>query len=139
MMTQNILLGDALESILSQAMNLLVHRVLFANADRFWQAADNYEPEVIILEEGIMHDSVLYLSRLRSENGHLCLILVSPELNQVHVHNKFRVSLTQAADFIALVENCPRQWSNVLATGSYKVNAPDSLVHSDAARPQNNS
>lgn len=124
MMTQNSLLGDALESILSQAISLLVHRVFFANADGFLQTTNDYQPEVIILEEGVLCESSLCLSPQWSNNGRLCIIIVSPEVNQVHVHNKFRVSLTQAADFIALVENCPHQWQNALSTGPYKANAP---------------
>jgi hypothetical protein len=117
-------LGDALESILSQAINLLVHRILFANADGLLQATNDYQPDIIILEEGVLCESSLCLSPQWSNNGRLCIILVNPEVNQVHVHNKFRVSLTQAADFIALVENCPSQWPNTLSTTLYKVNAP---------------
>jgi len=124
MMTQNSLLGDALESILSQAINLLVHRILFADADGLLQATNDYQPEVIILEEGIVCESSLCLSNQWLDNGRLCIILVSPEVNQIHVHDKFRVSLTRAADFIALIENCPSQWPNTLSTVSYNANAP---------------
>jgi DNA-binding NarL/FixJ family response regulator len=128
LMTQNILLGDALESILSQAINLLVHRILFANADGLLQAANDYQPDVIILEEGIICQNSLFLPSQWEDNGRLCIILVNPEINQIHIHNKFRVSLTRAADFIALIENYSRQWQNAAATAastaSYNANAP---------------
>lgn len=124
MMTQNTLFGDALENILSRAITLLVHRILFANTDDFWQATDDYQPEVIILEEGIIHESTLCLSRQWPGNGRLCIILVSPKVNQVYVHDKFRMPLTHVTDFIALVENCPSHRQNIISTGSYKANAP---------------
>jgi hypothetical protein len=122
MMTQSTLLGDVLENILSQALTLLVHRVLFADADIFWQTTDYYQPQVIILEEGIICERSLCLSGERPGNGRPYIILVSPQVNQVSIHNQFQISLRQAADFIALVENHPSQWPNGLAAGSDKAN-----------------
>jgi hypothetical protein len=124
MMTQNSLLGDALESILSQAINLHVYRVLSPNAEGFVQATNDYQPEVIILEEGILCDSSLALSNQWSTNGRLCIILVNPQVNQIYIHDKFRVTLTCAADFIALLENCSGRWQNALSPASYKAPAP---------------
>jgi hypothetical protein len=129
MMTQNTLLGDVLESILSQTISLLVHRILFASADVFWQATDDYQPEVIILEDGFIHEGSLCLSRQWADNDHHCIILVSPQENQIQVHNKFQYSITHVTDFISLVENCPNHRQNAVATELYQTKLPgNSLV-----------
>ncbi len=105
---QNHLLGDILDTLLSNLFSLHVCRVLRVNADSFWQGVDQCQPEVIVLEEGLVDVSTLSLAGQPLLCGRVRIILINPAGNQVQVYDKFQISLTQTADFVALIEDYPR-------------------------------
>lgn len=104
--TRNLLLGDLLESLLCNVFTLCVHRVR-ADSDSLLEAIDRHRPQVIVLEDGLIADSTIRFLGQALPYGRIRLILVNVETNQVHVYDKFPVSLLGTADFIALVENFP--------------------------------
>jgi hypothetical protein len=105
--TRNLLLGDVLENLLPNVFRLSYPSDLYANADVLQQAIDHYQPEVVVLEEGLIGDTSNPLLSQSLNYGRARLILVNPEENRVHVYDKFQISLTRAADLLALVEHFP--------------------------------
>ena len=105
--TGNMLLGDALESLLAGAFALPVQRVMAASTDALLAATDHYQPEVIVLEEGLIDDSAIHLLSQLPDYGNIRLILVDPRENQLYVYDRYQVFLTQAADLKVLIENSP--------------------------------
>jgi hypothetical protein len=103
--THNILLGDLLEILLTDAFISPVHRVQQTHPDDVLQRINRFQPQVIIVEEGIMDDTFLLLLNRWSARGRRRVILVHPQKNSVQVDGEFQVSLTHSADFIALIEN----------------------------------
>lgn len=105
---QNHLLGDILDNLLSNLFSLHVCRVLCVSPDSFWHGIDQYQPEVIVLEEGLIDVTALSLVGRSLLCGRVRIILINPAGNQVQVYDKFQISLTQTADFVALIEDYPR-------------------------------
>jgi hypothetical protein len=106
-LTKNLLLGDVLESLFANVITLRVHRVMRPNANGLRQGIDQYQPEVVVLEEGLIGNGYLTLLSQLLNDGRVRVILVNAQENRVHVCDEFSLSLTQAADFIALIENFP--------------------------------
>ncbi len=102
--TQNVLLGDVLEILLTDEL-IPVHRIMCTQPDSLWQGVEQHQPQVIVLEEGLFDE--VYLARLaqRQGRGRRRIILVHPQKNRVRIYGKRPLSLTQAADFIALMKN----------------------------------
>ena len=105
---QNHLLGDILDTLLSNLFSLHVCRVLCVSPDSLWQGIDQYQPEVIVLEEGLVDVTALSLVGRSLLCGRVRIILISPAENRVQVYDRFQISLTQTADFVALIEDYPR-------------------------------
>lgn len=106
--TQNVLLGDVLELLLADEL-IPVHRIMCTQPDSLWQEVEQHQPQVIVLEEGLFDAVCLARLAQRQGRGRRRIILVHLQKNQVQIYGERPLSLTQAADFIALVENISGQ------------------------------
>ena len=105
--TQNLLLGDVLESLLDSVFTLPAHRVMRVGADALLEGIDQFRPEVVVLEEGLVGNGSSCLLSQLLKYGRIRIILVNLEKNRLHVYDTFPVSLIQSTDFITLIENFP--------------------------------
>ncbi len=105
---RNSLLGDILDDLLSTMFNLHLCRVRCVSPESLWQGINQYQPEVIVLEEGLVNDTALSFAGQALVRGRVRIILISPAENRVQVYDRFQISLTQTADFVALIEDYPR-------------------------------
>ena len=104
--TRNILFGDILENLLANIFSSRTHQILRVNSKDLSERINHYQPDVIVLEEGLMGELSLW-SRQQLYNGRIRIILVHPHENRAQVCDQFPITLTQIADFTALVENIP--------------------------------
>lgn len=101
--TQNRLLGDVLEFLLSDQFVLYAYQISQNAFDRhkLLEFIDRHRPQVIILEQGAINET--YLMNHLLGYGRTRLILVNSQGNQIHIHDHFPVLLTQVSDFTSLL------------------------------------
>jgi hypothetical protein len=104
--TRNILLGDILENLLANIFSAGIHQILRVNSKDLSERINDFQPDVIVLEEGLIGELSLW-SRQQLYHGRIRIILVSPQENRVQVSDQFPITLTQISDFTALFENIP--------------------------------
>jgi hypothetical protein len=104
--TRNILLGDILENLLANIFSAGIHQILRVNSKDLSERINDFQPDVIVLEEGLIGELSLW-SRQQLYHGRIRIILVSPQENRVQVFDQFPITLTQISDFTALFENIP--------------------------------
>lgn len=102
--TRNILLGDILENLLTNIFSASTHQILQVSSKGLSESIDHYQPDVIVLEEGLMGELSLW-SRQQLHHGRIRIILVHSRENWVQVSDQFPINLTQISDFTALFEN----------------------------------
>ena len=104
--TKNLLLGDVLENLL--------HQPALGDCETLWQNVVELQPEIIILEEGLVTGNAnCFITRVL-KHGCQRTILVSPNKNQVHVFDNFPVLLNQATDLTSLIKKSSEQNNNVV-------------------------
>ena len=104
LITKNSLLGDVLENLLSHQRILRLQQPACGNYEEFFQSVLAHEPEIVILEEGLMTDKTgQFIARIL-KHGCKRTILVSPNENQVHVFDNFPVLLHQSTDLTGLIK-----------------------------------
>ena len=103
--TQNTLLGDVLEILLAEVFIPHIYRLMDTHPDSVLQGVDQYQPQVVVLEEGLVDDSLLPRLSQSQARGRRRIILVHPQKNSVQVFGEFQVHLTQSADLFALIAN----------------------------------
>lgn len=101
----NVLLGDVVENLLSHLPTVQVWRMKHTNFAGLLQGMEQLQPDVLVLETSVIGDSLQALLGQLLPNGRVRVILVNSQENLVHVYDKFTVSLTQATDLAALIEN----------------------------------
>ncbi|MBX3055538.1 MAG: hypothetical protein KF770_03615 [Anaerolineae bacterium] len=101
----NVLLGDVVENLLSHLPTIQVRRMKHTNFAGLLQGMEQLQPDVLVLETSVIGDSLQALLGQLLPNGRVRVILVNSQENLVHVYDKFTVSLTQATDLAALIEN----------------------------------
>ena len=102
--TRNVLFGDLLENLMTNLFDPRTQQILRLNPYDLSRGINRYQPDVILLEEGLMGELSLW-SRKQLRNGRIRIILVHPYENWVQVCGQFPITLTQIADFTALFEN----------------------------------
>ena len=102
--TKNLLLGDLLENLMTNLFDPRTQQILRLNPNDLSKRINQYQPDVVLLEEGLMGELSLW-SRQQLYNGRIRIILVHPYENWVQVWGQFPITLTQIADFTALFEN----------------------------------
>lgn len=114
MITKNFLLGDVLENLLSHQITLRIQQPAIGDYEMLWQSIVELQPEIIILEEGLVTGKVnCFITRVL-KHGCKRTILVSPNKNQVHVFDNFPVLLNRVADLTSLIREFPEQKNNVV-------------------------
>lgn len=112
--TKNLLLGDVLENLLSHQITLRIHQPALGDCETLWQNVVELQPEIIILEEGLVTGNAnCFITRVL-KHGCQRTILVSPNKNQVHVFDNFPVLLNQATDLTSLIKKSSEQNNNVV-------------------------
>ncbi|MBK8903191.1 MAG: hypothetical protein IPM53_18540 [Anaerolineaceae bacterium] len=101
--TQNRLLGDVLEFLLSAAVDLYAYQISPASFDhdRLFEFIDLHRPPVIILEQGTLNE--ISVTNHLVKYGRTRLILVNTQSNQIRIHDHSPVLLTQAVDLTSLL------------------------------------
>lgn len=110
---QNNLLGEVLDSLLGGAYVLRIQQVYQLSMDSLWLTLSQHKPEVLLLEEGLLDETTFAFADSVPDNSPMRIITISVHDNRVHVYDTFQTSLTQASDFVQLIENRPRYlgWS----------------------------
>lgn len=105
---RNSLLGDILGSLLAGAIRLQVQTVLCINPEGLWIGIEQYQPDVLVMEESLIEETLIAGPGNTTAFGRIRIIAINPAANQVKVYDKFQISLTHFTDFVALIENHPR-------------------------------
>lgn len=104
LLTNNVLLGDVLRNLLSTLTNHSVHQILQFTLEGLQKGIDLYQPDVIVLEEGLADElSLNTFSQLRA-NGSLQVVVISPDHNSIRGCIHFSLSANETADLLAIIE-----------------------------------
>ncbi len=114
LITKNSLLGDVLENLLSHQKILRIQQPARINYEKLFQSVVAHEPEIIILEEGLMTGKTGHFISRVLKLGCKRTIWVSPNENQVHVFDNFPVLLNQSTDLTSLIKGFSDQRNNVV-------------------------
>jgi hypothetical protein len=101
----NGLLSAGMEYLLDCEVDLSIQSISIANSALLASNLDNFEPEVIVLDERIYLSGHCDLMRLLTAYSYLPFIVVSANANVIHVYTPQELSVTHASDFANAVRN----------------------------------
>lgn len=99
------MLSAGVEHMLDCEIDLSIQSISIENGASSESKLDNFEPEVIVLEERICLSGYRNLMRLLSTYPYLPVIVVSTNDNVIHVYNPQELFLTRASDFTNVLRN----------------------------------
>ena len=100
---RNLLLSSGIESLLSKDLGLIVETIALGENKNLIREIERYKPQVVVMDEKLAHSQFSILLDLLDGFPELCVMVADEKENQVHVIDKYVVSLGRAGDLVSAI------------------------------------
>ena len=104
-MMEDSSIASGIESLLSEESNLAVESTNISEGNQFKEIIDRVLPDVIILDETMLTSRQFCLCESLISISNLKIIVLSFQVNQMNVFNRYDVTISNYQDLISAIHN----------------------------------